>query len=326
MARRFLGTLLGWGFVVLAGCAPGSELEEDGEDADRSSHRLEVRPGDPVALDRAIVIAPAPQSGVYAEVLLGTGETRVLHLSTDGASVVTLHEDGADSPTAPESADAGGVSGEAAVTGEAAKESTKAGAFAPCQDTASNGLPYRMGARLDWWFNAGSTPASTSVDAAEAALRRAASNITHSKNSCGLVDEVGVGHKYLGRTTKAAQINADATCKPSGNGMNTVGFGLLPEGILGLACVFYDGSGQVTEADVRFNRRYAWYATEPDGCSKRFSIEAVATHEFGHVFGLGHVPEDEHGNLTMSPLINGPCQSSESTLGRGDVLGLRAKY
>lgn len=42
--------------------------------------------------------------------------------------------------------------------------------------------------------------------------------------------------------------------------------------------------------------------------------------------GLAHVDESTHGNLTMSPLINGPCQSQEITLGQGDVQGMLALY
>jgi hypothetical protein len=63
----------------------------------------------------------------------------------------------------------------------------------------------------------------------------------------------------------------------------------------------------------------------PSGCSNRFSVESTATHEFGHVFGLAHVAESTHGNLTMSPSM-GPCSAAPETLGKGDVLGLRALY
>ncbi len=39
------------------------------------------------------------------------------------------------------------------------------------------------------------------------------------------------------------------------------------------------------------------------------------THEWGHVFGLDRVPEDGNRNQTVSPVINGTCQSSERSLG-----------
>jgi hypothetical protein len=50
------------------------------------------------------------------------------------------------------------------------------------------------------------------------------------------------------------------------------------------------------------------------------------THERGHTLGLGDVSEAYHPNLTMSSQTNGPCQTSERTLGRGDAIGLHSKY
>jgi predicted Zn-dependent protease len=85
-------------------------------------------------------------------------------------------------------------------------------------------------------------------------------------------------------------------------------------------------NGRVVESDVKLNKAYyRWYINRPYGCYRKWSIEAAATHEFGHVFGMGHVSEGYHGALTMSPIIKA-CQSSETTLGLGDVVGLRALY
>ena len=54
--------------------------------------------------------------------------------------------------------------------------------------------------------------------------------------------------------------------------------------------------------------------------------QGVQTHEYGHAFGMGHVSEADHGNLTMSTNINGAWSNFEASLGRGDVLGLRSLY
>jgi hypothetical protein len=61
-------------------------------------------------------------------------------------------------------------------------------------------------------------------------------------------------------------------------------------------------------------------------CKGKYDVESTVAHERGHTFGLGHVPESGHGNLTMSDRSNGPCQLSERSLGRGDVRGLGEKY
>ncbi len=58
----------------------------------------------------------------------------------------------------------------------------------------------------------------------------------------------------------------------------------------------------------------------------RYDVESTMTHERGHTFGLGDVSEASHPNLTMSSKSNGPCQTSERTLGKGDAIGLNRKY
>lgn len=303
--------------VVVTACAPeGSELAPGGEVVGQGEHALDVQPGDPVFRNGLTVIAPEAKLGVFAELLFDDGRTHTLHLRTDEHGAVFLIEDAID-----------GDEEVVHVAGEAAGEASASGATAPCSDKASKALPYKWNKRFDWRFRAGSTPSGSSADAMEAKLKRAATNITASRNSCSMADQVGATQSYLGRTTKAAQITAAAACGASPDGTNVVDFGDLPDGTLGLACVWYDGAGNAVEADVRFNKVDAkWYADKPSSCSGRFSVEAVATHEFGHVFGLGHVTESKNGNLTMSPQINGACQNAEATLGRGDVLGLRAKY
>ena len=46
----------------------------------------------------------------------------------------------------------------------------------------------------------------------------------------------------------------------------------------------------------------------------------------GHVFGLAHVSEEDHGDQTMSRMSNGFCFENETSLGLGDILGLEELY
>jgi hypothetical protein len=112
----------------------------------------------------------------------------------------------------------------------------------------------------------------------------------------------------------------------SNDGVSVADFGALPTGTLAVACTYYSG-GRAVASDIRFNKGYRWYAGSkpPADCSNRFSLRAVATHERGHTFGLGHVSDRAYPFLTMSTSI-GPCTNSASSLGLGDIKGLRALY
>jgi len=203
-----------------------------------------------------------------------------------------------------------------------------AGATAVCQDGAYKLAGHKWTSTYKWRFQASSTPDANSTANVETALKNAAYAITSSRNDCGLADQVSATQQYLGRTTIGPNVTATSTTMTCGNrdGTNAVGFGRLPTNYLGVACSWFDGAGTALEGDVRLDRARAWYALAvPEGCTGKVGIQPVATHEFGHVFGLGHVSEASHPNMTMST-ANASCTNSAYSLGLGDVRGLRQLY
>jgi hypothetical protein len=202
--------------------------------------------------------------------------------------------------------------------------SSAATAIPACRDGAYvlNGTRWRK--PLDWYYRSASTPSGISAADALRALRRAASNITRARNNCGLEDRVSAQAAYQGTTTRNAGVGSSNSCLAS-DGMNVVSFGDLAGGTVGYTC-WWTSNGTTVEADIKLNKHdYRWTVGVTSACRNKFGIQDLATHEFGHVFGLGHVGEASHGNLTMSPMIR-PCQNSETTLGLGDVRGLEALY
>jgi hypothetical protein len=200
---------------------------------------------------------------------------------------------------------------------------------APCVDGAYSLLGGKWSSAYRWYFYSSSTPSEMTITGAENALKAAVVNITGSQNSCGLSDAVSATHTYAGRTTTWPNVGGsttDAWCATY-NTTNSVGFNVLPSDILGVTCNWSSGSS-IVASDAKYNDRYMTWssgASVPSGCSDKFMLEAVATHEFGHAFGLGHVAESTHGALTMSTHI-GPCSIGETTLGLGDVKALRVLY
>jgi hypothetical protein len=156
-------------------------------------------------------------------------------------------------------------------------------------------------------------------------IKRSFDNITGVRNDCGLVDNVSASATYLGTTTAAPGVTKRGNCAPS-DGNNVVGFGQLPSGVLAVTCVRSNGHGSMVEADIRINSSTSWALTESACAFWQQLLEPTLTHEVGHAFGLGHVGEQKHGRLTMSPISDGPCSNAETTLGRGDVRGLRHLY
>ena len=204
-----------------------------------------------------------------------------------------------------------------------------------CEDDASNLAGWVQEGVFHWRYNGSSHPAEVSAAAAEADLVAATRNVVGANNDCGLVDNVAARQQFDGRTRRGADIAGTDTfnpfCKRSGDGVSVVDFGRVGSGGAIFICAYLApdaGPDTVVEADVRLNRdEYEWTVAPADpGCDGRLGIENYATPARGSNFGLDPVPEFAHANLSMSISPGGPCQNEASSLGLGDVLGLRALY
>ena len=263
------------------------------------------------------VAAPARGYGIAASAITDSGDELDLVLET-----------GADGLTRDVTARAGSLG----TTPRSA--ATTAGALDACHNADHKLLPFKWRSTWNWWFQYKSTPREITRTATQNSLRASVASITGERNDCGRPDTVNATSRYRGHTRTRPQVNVDESCGTGGkfDGKSVVGFGSLPPGVLALTCTLYStplvsaGVGTAVESDVLFNKRYADWATSPGSChGQRALIQSVATHEFGHVYGLTHVPKSRDAGLTMYPSV-APCDISKFTLGLGDMLGLEQRY
>jgi hypothetical protein len=254
-------------------------------------------------------LVPPPGKGVYSEVLTTSG-AQELEVARREDGTIELDHVGDDSE-------------------EAAAETRALSGPNPCSDPEYTDNSWRVTSELHYRINLSTTPREVTRRAAKNAIRRAAGNIVDTRSDCHLGDRVPATLDYDGGTSAVADIQ-DGSCVKS-DGVSVVSFGDLPKA-LAKACTYYkinpSDYDEVGTSDIKLNRAdFRWTARPVSrSCNRAYDLEGVVTHERGHTFGLGHVPEEAHGRLTMSPVINGPCQKSERTLGKGDVLGLEGKY
>jgi hypothetical protein len=291
--------------VIAGGAAAASSVTPPGSD--------DLRPWTTRRVEGLSLRVQPPGVTVWGEAMRTDGDSVIVGLRSD--------PDGMTSVLVRATAHPGHDHDQAAAS---ASISAAAAAAGPCSDGAHLTYGHRWGKSYRWRFKASTSPRALNRAKVTAAVRNAVSNVTGADNDCNQTDQVGALHAYLGTTLRRPGIGATSGCgRP--DGVNVVAFGDLAGGDLAMTCWWTLG-GRVVEADVKLNKAdFGWAVNVRPWCSRKYNIEAVATHEFGHVFGLGHVSEASHPALTMSPSIRS-CQRSEATLGLGDLRGLEKKY
>ncbi len=95
---------------------------------------------------------------------------------------------------------------------------------------------------------------------------------------------------------------------------------------LAVTVYWVNGAGEIVHFDMGFNISVQWAnlsAVEACGGSgSEYDVQNVATHEAGHVYGIGH---SNGCNLTMNPTAR-VGETLKRTLAIGDTLGIQARY
>jgi hypothetical protein len=177
--------------------------------------------------------------------------------------------------------------------------------------------------------NEGSTPAELAPSAATSVLN-SSQNAWESPflTDCASVPGTTPFQAVFAGTTT---LGPSLAVNLSFDGVNTVAFrplsGTVCAGPGVVACVVaYSKSGRFVEADLAFESDlsvlggpYEW-TTGDTTAGNKIALADVATHEWGHFAGLGHVKHSPQ--LTMFPAIRDGMQ----TLGLGDMKGMDARY
>lgn len=204
---------------------------------------------------------------------------------------------------------------------------TMAAASPPaCKDGTYRQAGHAWKTVLRWGYHKASTPRRMSAAAAVRQLRLGIVNVASGQNNCGFQRHTAAHSRYVGTTTAKPNIylrNGQLHCG-SPNGRNTVGWGQLPGNLLGYTCYWWNGRQNMVEADMRLDPSRRTVIRYPSNCNFKFDLQSLATHEWGHAFGLLH-PGRGHAHLTMAHLLP-PCSKAPRTIGLGDWRGMRRLY
>jgi hypothetical protein len=146
---------------------------------------------------------------------------------------------------------------------------------------------------------------------------------------------------YLGSVTSVLQASFNAwnggptitvatggtVTKPTANHRYDLMWGRTGGNTIAVTYTWQWSNGEI-ESDVLFNSRLPWFkaASEGDGCDESraaYDVRNIATHEFGHVYGLGHPGNDRFETMYAYGFTGETLKWSPEN---GDIAGMNVVY
>jgi hypothetical protein len=170
----------------------------------------------------------------------------------------------------------------------------------------------------------------SNVDVPGVAATDLATAVDRAFKTWGAVNGVSFNARFAGFTSAPPV---------TGDGMTVIGFEAHDDldRTLGETTFAVDAtSGALVEADIFLNSFFSW-SVAPNGESGRYDVQSIATHETGHLLGLGHSALGET-NLTsvgrvviakdavMFPIAFPPGTILDRTVQQDDRAGLESIY
>jgi hypothetical protein len=197
-----------------------------------------------------------------------------------------------------------------------------------CSDTA-RAWSGRRNTNFAYYISIHGIPGNVTWNDFNSEIARAHATIAGGVNDCGLASGPSTLDTNLTRAGSTTRRAADGNGNCFADSYDVIDFGPLPAGTIGRSCVRWTvvpfADDRIYEADTRLRGLTYFYKYIPPSCYNGYEISGVLAHEFGHNFGMSHVDEATHGNLTMSTNAT-PCSYADGTLGRGDYDNLHVHY
>jgi matrixin len=189
---------------------------------------------------------------------------------------------------------------------------------------------------LGWWYNSSTASrAGLSASATLSDIRNGNNNMSTGQNNCGYsTGAFLVQGAYRGDTSLYANVDSTTHCTNNfPNGQNTVSFGTIDSahfnqsthtGTIGSTC-WIGSNNHMIETDIYLGSNVRLADTvDPANCNYAQDLQTLATHEWGHAFGLAHVTNSADSAEVMYP-TRGWCELRRH-LGEGDYNGMLALY